>query len=259
MPRAGKAPLTPELHKQTLTFAGAVLGQLPLLSKKEQQLYIGNPALLARRLRDALVEKEEKAVVGMVEGNPDTRLMLSIYDELFGRTPDFLKLTIPRAPDARQYIAIPVMRELVEYTDGSPKEGLFQARKKLFPCWKYTNDPLDVAIPAGKDERHPVSGSYVVLMLDSETPDEDLMNKSANQIAEMGIKTSTDTEYALFSVAYFMKHGCHPDRKTWTLNSGSRGRGGVVPDGSWSDGGSDVRWCDPARCNPGLGSRRVVL
>ena len=53
MSRTGKAPLTPALHKQTLTFAGAVLAQLPQISEVEQQRYISKPQLLARALRQA--------------------------------------------------------------------------------------------------------------------------------------------------------------------------------------------------------------
>lgn len=253
MPRAGKAPLTQDLHKQTLTFAGAVLAQLPMLSVGRQQYYIGKPDRLNRVLRLAF-EKD------LVESGTPTKFALAteLYMKLFGKTPDFSKLVIPQeAPDARQYLAIPVMQELAEYTNGEPKEKLFQARKKFFPCWKYTNDSLDVAIPAEKDERNPTNGSYVVLMLDSETPDENLMNKSANQIAEMGIKTSTHLEYALFSAMYFLKHGHHPDSKTWTLNSGSRGRGGLVPRGGWYDDESRVDWYDLTDRGPRLGSRRV--
>jgi hypothetical protein len=216
---------------------------------------------LAKTMLGSLVEKTEKAtsVAEAIVGNPDTSFMSQVYEKLFGKVPDFSELVIPRAPDARQYIAVPVMRELVDWTDGSPKEGLFQARKKLFPCWKYTEESLDIAIPSDKDERNPANGSYVVLMLDSETPDEDLMNKSANQIAEMDEKTSTHLEYALFSTMYFLKHGRHPDTKTCTLNAGSRCRDGGVPNGDWNDDGSYVYWGGAGNRNPDLGSRRVIL
>lgn len=185
--------------------------------------------------------------------------MSVLYEKLFGKALDFSNLFIPRAPDARQYLAVPMMRELVEWTNGEPKEDVFQARKKLFPCWKYTSDSLDLAIPTHKDERNPGNDSYVVLMLDSETPDENLMNKSANQIAEMGIKTSTHLEYALFSAMYFLKHGHHPDRQTWTLNSGSRDSSGDVPGAYGGGGKSGVGWYAPTSRDSHLGSRRVCV
>jgi len=211
---------------------------------------------LAKTMRGSI---EEKIVVpvGTTSVNPDISFMAPIYEKLFGKVPDFTELLIPRVPDARSYIAIPVMREIIEYTNGAPKEGLHQARKKLFQCWKYTDDSLDTAIPSDKDERNSADGSYVVLMLDSETPDEEFLNHSTNQIAGMNVKTSTYTEYALFSVAYFLKHGHHPDRKTWTLNSGSRSRGGGVPGGYWGGGGSDVGWCSLGYRYANLGPRRV--
>lgn len=216
----------------------------------------------AKAMRKSLIEKIEKRETSLAafregDSNPDISLMTEVYEKLFGKAPDFSNLVIPHAPDGRSYLAVPVMQELVEYTNGEPKEGVFQARKKLFPCWKYTNDSLDVAIPTDKDERNPANGSYVALMLDSKTPDEDLMNKSANQIAKMNIKTSTHLEYALFSTMYFLKHGCHPDRKTWTLNSGSRGSGGGVPGADWGDDKSNVDWFGVDDRYSYLGSRRV--
>ncbi|MEK7186992.1 MAG: hypothetical protein AAB690_01610 [Patescibacteria group bacterium] len=51
MSRTGKAPLTSALHKQTLTFAGAVLAQLPQIAEAEQQRFISKPQLLNRVLR----------------------------------------------------------------------------------------------------------------------------------------------------------------------------------------------------------------
>ncbi len=214
---------------------------------------------LAKMMYSSLAEKPAVAPTGAqpFTGNPDKSFAEKLYMKLFGKVPDFSNLFVPHAPDGRQYLAVPVMKEIVEWTNGGPKEGVFQARKKLFPCWKYTDEHLDLVIE--KDERDPTNGSYVVLMLDSETPDEDFLNKSAIQIAEMNIKTSTHLEYALFSAMYFLKHGRHPDSKTWTLNSGSRSRDGYVPYGFWHDGGSGVYWDDIGSRNSYLGPRRVWI
>jgi len=181
-----------------------------------------------------------------------------LYLKLFGKMPDFSGLVMPQAEDGGNHIVVVIAKEIVEWTN-NPKEGLFQARKKLFPTWKYDNDSLDFLIPMDHDQRDLRKGSYIVLMRDSETPDSDLMNLSANQIAEMNVKTSTDTEYALFSGIFFLKHGHHPDRKTWTINSGSRYRDGSVPRGGWRGSESRVYWFNAAGHNPGLGSRRVLI
>lgn len=186
-------------------------------------------------------------------------LSAKIYHKLFGEVPDFNGVEVPEAPDdGHEYLVCFNTLELIDWTDGKPKEGLFQAGKKLFPTWKYSDESLDALIPMDKDVRDLRKGSYVFLMRDSETPDEDLMNLSANQIAEMkNINPSTDTEYFIFSRMFFLKHGYHPDRQTWTLNAGSRLRDGGVPLGGWRGGGSRVNWCKPSIRASSLGSRRV--
>ncbi len=249
MPRAGKAPLTPVLHKQTLTFAGAVLAQLPPLTEEEQQYYIGKPNELKKALN---VLRRAKSVAAEDLSILDPSLKL--YMELFGKVPDITGLVVPKVPDDAEYLAVLVDKELA-----SSKEALFQARKKIFPTRKYDSDSLDVVIPAENDQRNPRDGSYIVLMRDSETPDADLMNRSANNVKSMNLTISTDTEYALFSALFFRKHGYHPDRDTWTLNAGSRGRLGGVPYGLWRDGESEVSWDGAGRRDPRLGARRVIL
>lgn len=249
MPRAGKAPLTSGFHKQTMTFAGAVLAQLPILSGGRGQYYIDHQDRLNKVLRDAFEKDMPKTVKTM----PDLLASAELYMMLFGKAPDFSGLAVPEVPNDGEYLTIVVDQELA----GS-KEVLFQARKKLFPTWKYTDDSLDVAIPAEKDERSPRKGTYVIRVRDSKSPDTELLNKSANDITSMNIKTMTDTEYALFSAMYFLKHGEHPDKNTWTLCSGSRCADGDVPGGRWRDDESCVRWCSPSDCRPLLGSRRVI-
>ena len=263
MPKHGTASISGAF----IEFECAVLRNLPRdLDPEVMDNHINNGEALSRILREALcpksveVEKSEKSKTNENENifeNVDLifRPSAELYFALFGKIPDFSGLTVPEVPqDGHQYLVIVVDKELC-----SSKEALFQARKKLFPCWKYWNESLDTMIPAKNDQRKVASGSYVFIIRDSETPDSDLMNLSANQIAEMNILVSTDTEYALFSAMFYRKHGYHPDRKTWTLNAGSRVRGGDVPYGYWYDTKSDVYWYDVTDHYPDLGSRRVLV
>ena len=243
-------------------FSCAVLRNLPRdLDNEVMDNHTNNGEELSRILREALCPKPVEVKKSKTNENenvfenvdPIFRPSAELYFALFGKVPDFSGLTVPEVPqDGHEYLVIVVDKDLCP-----SKEVLFQARNKLFPCWKYTNENLDTAIPVENDQRKVVDGSYVFLIRDSETPDSDLMNLSANQIAEMNVKTSTDTEYALFSGIFFLKHGHHPDRKTWTINSGSRHRDGDVPYGHWDGYESNVSWYSITHRLPSLGSRRV--
>lgn len=187
-------------------------------------------------------------------------LSATFWYKTFGRVPDFSGVSVPEIPaDGNKYLVCFAPVELIDWTEGQPKEGIFQARKRLFQTWKYTNEPLDVAIPIEKDQRDLRNGSYAFLMRNSETPDKGLMNLSTTNIVKINIKTSTDMEYAIFSGMFFLEHGYHPDRKTWTLNTGSRNRNGGVPGADWRGGKSRVDWYGVADRHPNLGSRRVIV
>jgi len=262
MPKHGTASISGAF----IEFECAVLRNLPRdLDPEVMDNHTNNGEALSRILREALcpksveVERSEKSKAdenkNLFENvDPIFRPSAELYFALFGKVPDFSGLTVPRMlENENEYLVIVVDKELC-----ASKQALFQARKKLFPTWKYTNENLDTAIPAKDDQRKVASGSYVFIIRDSETPDSDLMNLSANQIAEMKLQVTTDTEYALFSAMFYWKHEHHPDRSTWTINAGSRDRDGDVPRGDWNGNKSRVRWCGVADHYPYLGSRRVI-
>lgn len=178
-----------------------------------------------------------------------------LYHNLFGKVPDFSGIALPKTEGGGPFLTAIVAKELVEWTGGSPIEGVFHARKKLYPTWKYTGDSLDAVITV--NERTLGNGTYAFACSESITPDADLMNLSANDITSRKLTTMMALEYLLFETAYFLKHGVHLDPRTWTLLSGSRNRGGRVPLGDWRDGSSNVYWRSPSSCGPSLGSRKV--
>ena len=115
----------------------------------------------------------------------------------------------------------------------------FEACEASFPSRRYVND-LDIAIPT--NERHPSkNGIYVVWFRDRVEADEELKDKSADDIVMMGLRTITLLERELFELVHFMETGKHLDIQNWTLCSGSRNSDGNVPNAGWCDGEFEVR------------------
>lgn len=255
MPRAGKTPLTPKLHKQTLTFAGSVLSQLPLLTMKEQQRYIGNPSLLARRLRDALVEKVN--AVAEIRFEADLVRWTAIYQKLFGQTPGFSGLVIPAKPEGQGPMRlIVVAREIIDWTGNKPLQGTLFALKKYFPCWQYADD-LDKAITT--NDRDPKNGSYALWVKDVREADAENANLSASDLLAKNHLGLTVLERMLLEADYFFEHGEHLDLQNWTLCDGSRFSDGSVSHACWLGGEFSVYWCFPTSRYSYLRSRRAYL
>jgi len=252
MRNAGKTPLTSGLHKQTLTFAGAVLAQLPRLSEAGQQNYVRNPKRLQKVLAKAFAEDFVQEVENPCE--LDLARWSDVYLKLFNRRPDLSGIRIPEKPEGVGPVRlIVVAKELLEWTGNKPLEGVQEALKKHFPGWEYDND-LDVAIPT--NDRDPKNGSYAVWVKDARGADDDLENFSADDLAEKGIPGITMLERQLLEADYFWQRGEHLDQQNWTLCSGSRDRDGSVPHVNWNDW-FRVNWASRSTRNPRLRSRRV--
>lgn len=88
--------------------------------------------------------------------------------------------------------------------------------------------------------------------------DEDLKNKSANDLEKEGIPGITLRERLLYELAYFNKTGQHLDVKNVTLCAGSRDSGGRVPRVRWGSDELYVRWYAPGSRGDDLRSRRAV-
>ena len=170
----------------------------------------------------------------------DWALARVAYHRLCGKAPSFVGITPPRAPDDRKYIMVPVTQELAKY----------------MKAVEYSNSRLSPE----DDVRQPQTAGYVVLMLDSEISDEDLADKSAEEIIGMEIPTSTLSEYRLFSEIYFLMHSCYPDpdERNWTLCPDSRRSDGPYTwSASWSGGQFCISGHRALYHNPNLRARRV--
>ena len=247
MSRTGKAPLTSALHKQTLTFAGAVLAQLPQIAEAEQQRFISKPQLLNRVLRQAFAVPLDLWA--------ETRLEHErFYYEMFGMK---VSLTDIRVPDAEDDINIPLFIHsgLMKLFGGQLIEGLFQIAKSRFPSRKYVDEVLDIVIPT--HGCHPKDGSYAILVRNRVEADEENKNLSADDVAEKQMSTETILERIIHELFHHWKTGKHLDVSNWTLCSGSRYRDGRVPFAYWSDSKFHVYWTSPARHSPHLRPRSV--
>ncbi|MFH1473232.1 MAG: hypothetical protein ABIF06_02380 [bacterium] len=248
MSRTGKAPFTSALHKQTLTFAGAVLAQLPQITEAEQQRYISKPQLLARALRQALAVPLDLWAEARLEHE-------RFYKEVLGME---VLLTDIRIPDAENDINMPLIihNGLMERFGGQPIEGLFQIARSRFSSWKYTTDEvLGIVIPT--HDRHPKDGSYAILVRNRVEADEENKNLSADDCREKGIQGETVLERIFHELFHHWKTGKHLDVANWTLCSGSRTRGGRVPYAYWHDSQFRVDWYYPSYRYPNLRPRSV--
>jgi len=169
------------------------------------------------------------------------------YHDLFGLEIDLLGLSVPAKKKG--------FDRLVIVAQGMTLQRLYDNCVKLCPCWKWTDDDLDKIV---QSERTAKDGTYAVWFRDVVEADEELKNLSANDLKEKGIPGITLEERLLMELKYFKETGNHLDIKSWTLCSGSRYSGGLVPSVGWHSDGLRVDWYHPVNARGHLRSRRAV-
>lgn len=180
--------------------------------------------------------------------NEQLGVWVKFYREMFGVELDLSKLTMPAHRDG--FDRLPVIAE------GLSIERVYNACKKHFACWKYTDRTLDEAVPT--NDRNPANGSYAVWIRERVEADEELANKSANDLASMQITGITLLERLIFELKYWKETGNHLDIQNVTLCAGSRNSGGDVPRVYWDGGKLNVDWYHVDRRHGRLRSRQVV-
>lgn len=176
------------------------------------------------------------------------------YFKLFGKRPDLSQVRIPEKPEGFGPMRlIVVAKELLEWTENRPLESVQEALKKHFPGWEYSAD-LDADITV--NDRDPRNGSYAVWVKDVQEADDDLANKSANDLKVEGHTGITELERGLLEADVFFEKNDHLDRENVTLCTGSRSRDGSVPSCDW-DVLFYVGWCRSSLRDGSLRSRRV--
>ncbi len=111
-------------------------------------------------------------------------------------------------------------------------EWLFQRCQERFTCWKYTDKSLDQMVV--RNDRDPGNGAYVAWFRDRVEADEELANRSANELQRRAISGITLAERLVLELDYFSRTGKHLDIRSITLCSGSRCGDGGVPCVAWA-------------------------
>lgn len=150
----------------------------------------------------------------------------SLYRELFGQEKGFSTLRIPE----RQ---LGVDRLIVVATGMIPSRS-FNKLMELMLGWKY-RDNLDSITSVRKADH-----DYAIWVRDRVEADEELKNKSANDLQKENINAITLEERLLLEIKYFRETGKHLDVQNVTLCAGSRDPDGYVPGVYWYGWGGRV-------------------
>jgi len=171
----------------------------------------------------------------------------TLYREEFGKTYNFSGVKIPEKKEG--------FTRLIIVAEGMTMNRVYDACKKRFLCWRYTDD-MDTGIPT--NDRTPTK-TYTILVRDCVEADEELQNLSDDDLAEKHITGITLLERMLLELKYFRETGKHLDIQNITLCSASRLAVGRVPCARWYGSKFEVLW-DFHDCRaPFLRSRAVSL
>jgi len=179
----------------------------------------------------------------------------TLYCDYLGLTVDLSGVKIPEHKNGFDRIII-VARELLMASNGRPYTHVIEAMKKHFPVWTYSDDLNKVIV---KNDRWPDKSSYTVRFRDRVEADEELKNRSADDLAKDGISGITCLERLLYELKYFAETGKNLDIDNWTLCSGSRCSAGSVPGVDFGGGGVRVGWCPSSGARSRLRSRSVAV
>lgn len=174
----------------------------------------------------------------------------AFYKKFFGKDCDFSNVVIPEKPRVGRW------RLLIIYF--VTLELLYAKCKKLFKCWRWTDDDLDEKVVW--NERDAKNGAYAIWVRDEAEADEELKNLSANDVKGKGITTETFAERLIHELKFFDETGKYLDIKNVTLCAGSRCDDGGALDVGWGCGGGGlvVHWCPPGYAAGNLRSRQTV-
>jgi len=171
----------------------------------------------------------------------------AFYRDVFGIEIDFLNLTIPEKRAGFDRLLI--------LSQGMTLQRLYDKCGELFPSWKWTDENLDKIVTSDRTAK---DGAYAIWIRDRVEADEELKNRSADNLKKQGISGNTLEERFAYELKYFRETGKHLDINNVTLCTGSRDDDGDVPNVGWRGGGLDVRWDDSGDADDGLRSRQVV-
>ena len=229
---------------QVKDLGSALLQSIPTeLTEQQAQYWLEHRGELSKMVKASLLSMEFNAGFDMtVESWQD------FYKEFFDLGLDLSSVVIPPMQSGFDRLLIIVKGVTIQQAYG--------ACEKLFLCWEYTNEKLDEVV--AQNDRTAKDGHYAVWVRDRIEADEELKNKSANDLSKAKVLTETLFERIIHELKFFQETGKHLDIDNITLCAGSRGRGGRVPHVSWVGDGFGVGWCRPGRAGGILRARQVV-
>lgn len=186
----------------------------------------------AKEVADILQEIKENcnfmAKFFPVDKSPSAQLKdwERLYKKMFGLKKDFSNLKIPAHKDG--------FDRLIIVAQGMTSNKIYNKIKELMPAWKYS-DNLDEITSVRK-----ATNDYAIWIRDRVEADEELKNKSANDLEKEGVIGITLEERLLYELKYFQETGKHLDVQNVTLCSGSRHPDGSVPRAHWHEHGGEV-------------------
>jgi hypothetical protein len=148
----------------------------------------------------------------------------------------------------------PGFNRLIVVAKGLTVQQVFAVLGNHFATWSY----YDLGTEVLTDERTNTE-THAIWARERQEADEELANKSANTIAEMGINTMTLLERLLYELVFYAETGNHLDVQNVTLCTGSRNSDGDVPLVDWDadNGKLYVLGCLPGGSHPDLRARAV--
>ncbi len=227
----------PLSEREILEFASTVMQQLGRgIEPAKARYYIGNKRQLGTDLRKLGIHKMPAFDTAGWEG---------FYAKHFGLTVDLSAVLVPTKPDypCRAIVVVPQLTN----------NQVFDACTKAFKTWRYESDLNTVRDIVARPQ-----GAYVVWVRDVVEADEDMKNKSANDIESARINTLTLKERMLLELKCFDAMGVHLDINNWTLCAGSRHSVGFVPYCYWFVGKFYVHWTSVDDAGPHLRARVAV-
>ena len=226
---------------QIKELASALVEAIPSnIAADKAQYWIGKKKKLAKEVRNILFGS-----------NSNSELILdwqNFWKGIDGKEHNFSNIVIPDKPEGNWRLLI---------IDDITIKSLYAKCKERFKCWRWTNDNFDKIVTYNECDAK--NGAYAIWARDEVEADENLKNKSANDIKAIGIKTETLAERLIHELKYFQETSKHLDIKNATLCAGSRYSDGYVPCVSWSDDGRlRVHLCSTDGCHDNLRSREAV-
>ena len=169
------------------------------------------------------------------------------YQEVFDLKVDLSFVQLPEKKKG--------FNRLIIVAPGMTPQKLYDKRKELFPCWKWTDRNLDEIVSSDRSAK---DGAYAIWLRDRIEADEELKNLSANDLKRMNIPGVTLEERLLYELKFFKETGKHLDIQNITLGTGSRSDDGSVPRANWCVDRLEVLWFHSGDCDGHLRSRVAV-